>query len=129
MGHGFGTPRAVALYVYAEAFARAGYIVTVFDYRYFGESEGEPRQLLDIGKQHEDWRNALAYTRALDGVDPRRIVGWGTSFAGGHVLSLAGRGEDFAAIIAQVPHVSGPAAVRATGLRKSALSVSFADKL
>lgn len=82
MGHGFGTPRAVALYVYAEAFVRAGYIVTVFDYRYFGESEGEPRQLLDIGKQHEDWRNALAYTRAKEGVDRRCIVAWGTSFAG-----------------------------------------------
>lgn len=40
MGHGFGTPRAVALYVYADAFARAGYGVVVFDYRHFGESEG-----------------------------------------------------------------------------------------
>lgn len=48
-------------------------------------------------------------------------MGWATSFAGGHVLSLAGRGEDFAAIIAQVPHVSGPAAVRATGSRNKEL--------
>ena len=40
MGHGFGTPRAVALYVYADAFARAGYGVVVFDYKHFGESEG-----------------------------------------------------------------------------------------
>lgn len=117
MAHGFGTPRAVALYVYAEAFVRAGYTVVVFDYRHFGESEGEPRQLLDIAKQHEDWRNAVAYARSLDGVNPAQLVGWGTSFAGGHVLSLAGSGEDFAAVIAQVPHVSGPAAVQATGLR------------
>ncbi|WP_291480497.1 alpha/beta hydrolase [Corynebacterium sp.] len=119
MAHGFGTPRAVALYVYAEAFVRAGYTVVVFDYRHFGESEGEPRQLLDIAKQHEDWRNAVAYARSLDGVDPAQLVGWGTSFAGGHVLSLAGSGEGFAAVIAQVPHVSGPAAVRATGLRNA----------
>lgn len=40
MGHGFGTPRAVALYVYADAFARAGYGVIVFGYKHFGESEG-----------------------------------------------------------------------------------------
>lgn len=93
MGHGFGTPRAVALPVYAESSVRAGYIVMVFDYRYFGESGGESRQLLDIGKQHEDWRNALAYTCAQEGVDRRRIVAWGTSLAGGHVLSLAGRGR------------------------------------
>ena len=39
MGHGFGLPRAVALYTYAEAFARAGYTVVVFDYRYFGRGE------------------------------------------------------------------------------------------
>ena len=122
MARGFGTPRALGLYRYAEEFVRAGYIVVVFDYRHFGESEGQPRQLLDIAKQ-QDWRNAVAYARALEGVDPSRIVGWGTSFAGGHVLTLAGEGEDFAAIIAQVPHVSGPAAVRASGLR-SALRVA-----
>ncbi|WP_213576590.1 alpha/beta hydrolase [Rhodococcus sp. USK13] len=119
MAHGFGTPRALRLYAYADVFARAGYTVLVFDYRHFGESEGEPRQLLDIPKQHQDYRNAVAYARSLDGVDARRIVGWGTSFAGGHVLALAGTGEDFAAVIAQVPHVSGPAAVRATGLRNT----------
>ncbi|WP_297452564.1 hypothetical protein [uncultured Corynebacterium sp.] len=48
MGHGFGTPRALCLYRYAEEFAQASYIIVVFDYRYFGESDGEPRQLLDI---------------------------------------------------------------------------------
>ena len=119
MAHGFGTPRAVRLFNYADVFARAGYVVVVFDYRHFGDSEGEPRQLLDISKQHQDYRNAIAYARSLDGARARRIVGWGTSFAGGHVLSLAGNGEDFAAAIAQVPHVSGPAAVRATGLRNT----------
>ncbi|MDV7135283.1 alpha/beta hydrolase [Williamsia muralis] len=119
MAHGFGTPRAVRLFSYADVFARAGYVVVVFDYRHFGDSEGEPRQLLDISKQHQDYRNAIAHARSLDGAHARRIVGWGTSFAGGHVLSLAGTGEDFAAVIAQVPHVSGPAAVRATGLRNA----------
>lgn len=84
MGHGFGTPRALCLYRYAEEFAQVGYIVVVFDYRYFSESDGEPRQLLDIKKQLEDRRQALAFTRRLEGVDPHRIVGWGTSFAGGH---------------------------------------------
>lgn len=119
MGHGFGTPRALGLYRYAEAFAQAGYIVVVFDYRYFGESEGEPRQLLSVKKQLDDWGAAVSFARTLEGVDPTRMIGWGTSFAGGHVLNLAGEGEDFAALIAQVPHVSGPAAVRSTGLKAS----------
>ncbi len=120
MAHGFGSVRALRLYAYAERFAAAGYTVVVFDYRGFGDSEGEPRQLLDISMQHQDWRSALAFARTLDDVDADRVVAWGTSFAGGHALTLAGRGEPLAAVIAQVPHVSGPAAVRATGLRASA---------
>lgn len=115
MAHGFGTPRALRLYAYAEKFAAAGYVVNVFDYRHFGDSDGEPRQLLDVPRQLTDWRHAIEFTRALDGVDSNRIVGWGTSFAGGHVLTLAGTGIRFAAVIAQVPHVDGFAAVRAVG--------------
>jgi len=120
MGHGFGSVRALRLYAYAERFAAAGYTVVVFDYRGFGDSDGEPRQVLDISMQHQDWRSALAFARTLEDADVDRIVAWGTSFAGGHVLSLASKGEPFAAVIAQVPHVSGPAAVRATGLTASA---------
>lgn len=116
MAHGFGGVRALRLYAYAEEFATAGYAVAVFDYRGFGESAGTPRQLLDVAMQHQDWRAALAHARTLPGVDADRVVAWGTSFSGGHVISLAGQGEPLAAIIAQVPHVSGPAAVRATGL-------------
>lgn len=115
MAHGFGAVRALRLYAYAEAFAAAGYAVAVFDYRGFGDSAGTPRQVLDVPMQHQDWRAALAYARNLPGIDPERVVAWGTSFAGGHVISVAGQGEPLAAIIAQVPHVSGPAAVRATG--------------
>ncbi|MDV6264357.1 alpha/beta hydrolase [Rhodococcoides yunnanense] len=118
MAHGFGSPRALRLYAYAERFVEAGYVVCVFDYRFFGDSDGEPRQLLDVVLQLADWRNAVDFARSLDGVDENRIVGWGTSFAGGHVLTLAGNGVRFAAVIAQVPHIDGIAAVRATGFRQ-----------
>ena len=119
MAHGFGSPRAMRLYAYAERFVAVGYVVCVFDYRFFGDSEGEPRQLLDVNEQLIDWRNAVDFARSLDGVDNNRVVGWGTSFAGGHVLTLAGNGVRFAAVIAQVPHIDGIAAVRATGLRQA----------
>ncbi len=117
MGHGFGGVRALRLDAYAEHFAAAGYLVVVFDYRGFGESEGSPRQVLDVRRQLQDWRAALQFARGLPGADPRRVVAWGTSFGGGHVITLAGQGEPLAAVVAQVPHVSGPAAVRATGVR------------
>ncbi|RYI99201.1 MAG: alpha/beta hydrolase, partial [Actinomycetales bacterium] len=65
MAHGFGSVRALRLYAYAERFAAAGYVVLVFDYRGFGDSEGEPRQLMSIRRQHEDWRAAITYAREL----------------------------------------------------------------
>jgi pimeloyl-ACP methyl ester carboxylesterase len=117
MAHGFGSVKALRLYAYAERFAAAGYAVVAFDYRGFGDSDGQPRQVLNVGMQHQDWRAALAYARGLEFVDPQKVVAWGTSFAGGHVISVAGQGEPLAALIAQVPHVSGPAAVRSTGLK------------
>ncbi|HYI46778.1 MAG TPA: alpha/beta fold hydrolase [Actinomycetota bacterium] len=119
MAHGFGSPRALRLYAYAERFAAAGYAAVVFDYRGFGDSDGEPRQVLDVSMQHDDWKAALEFARSLPGIDADKIVAWGTSFGGGHVLTVAGRGETLAAVIAQVPHVSGPAAVRATGFAAS----------
>lgn len=119
MAHGFGAIRALRLPAYAEPFAAAGYTVVTFDYRGFGDSDGTPRQVLDVSMQHQDWTAAIAFARELEGVDPSKVVAWGTSFGGGHVISLAGKGESLAAIIAQVPHVSGPAAVRSTGLLPS----------
>jgi uncharacterized protein len=109
MAHGFAAIRALRLAAYAERFAEAGYAVLVFDYRGWGDSPGEPRRVLDIGGQQNDWRAALAYARALDEVDPTRVVGWGTSFGAGHLLSIAATNHGLAAIVAQVPHISGPA--------------------
>jgi fermentation-respiration switch protein FrsA (DUF1100 family) len=48
MAHGFGAVKELRLDAYAEKFAEAGCAVLVFDYRHFGTSEGEPRQLIDI---------------------------------------------------------------------------------
>ncbi|HEY4452455.1 MAG TPA: alpha/beta fold hydrolase [Solirubrobacteraceae bacterium] len=109
MGHGFAATREMGLAAYAERFAHAGFAVLVFDYRSFGDSAGEPRRVLDIRMQHQDWRAAIAHARTLSGIDANRVVAWGSSFGGGHVLHLAAEDRDFAAVIAQVPHVSGPA--------------------
>lgn len=112
LAHGFGGIREMRLDAYASCFARAGLAAFVFDYRHFGASEGEPRQLLDIKLQLADWTAAIAYARDLDGIDPERIALWGTSFSGGHVLELAARDRSIAAVVAQVPFVDGLAIMR-----------------
>src|SRR4051812_5041100 len=119
LAHGFGGVREARLWAYAERFAAAGMAALVFDYRHFGDSEGEPRQLLDIGRQLDDWRAAVAFARSLDGVDPGGIVLWGSSFSGGHVGRLAAEGGRLAAAISQVPFADGLSALRATGFADS----------
>ncbi len=115
LAHGFGGVKEARLDAYAERFAGAGYAALVFDYRCHGDSGGDPRLLIDIGRQRDDWRAALAHARGLDGVDPNRIVAWGTSFSGGHVVELAAAGERVAAVIAQGPFMSGAAVLWSAG--------------
>ena len=107
LAHGFSAVRDQRLDAYAEHFVQAGLTALVFDYRYFGDSDGEPRQLLDIRRQLEDWRAAIAYARTLEGVDPTRIAIWGSSFSGGHVMALAARDPSLAAAVSQVAFADG----------------------
>jgi dienelactone hydrolase len=103
MAHGLGAVRTMRLDAYAERFRAAGYACLVFDYRNFGDSEGAPRQLLDIRMQLQDWTVAVAYARTLAGIDPDRIGLWGTSFSGGHVIATAARLPGIAAVVSQCP--------------------------
>lgn len=130
LAHGFCGVREMRLDAYAARFAEAGYAALVFDYRHFGASEGEPRQLVDIDRQLADWNAAVAFARGLAGVDPGHVVLWGTSFSGGHVLVTAAADPGVAAVIAQAPHTSGPAAIAGAPLwvaaRLSAIAVADA---
>jgi len=125
MAHGFSATRDEALPAYAEAFRDAGLAVVLFDYRHFGASTGEPRQLLDIGRQLDDYRTAIAYARGLDGVDPTRIVAWGSSFSGGHVMAVAAGDPNLAAVIAQAPYTDGIPTLAAMPL-KNVLRATYA---
>ena len=116
MGHGLGCVKEMRLDAYARRFAAAGYAVLAFDYRHFGASGGEPRQLLDIGRQLADWTAAVAYARALPGIDPDAVALWGTSLSGGHVLAVADGDPRVAAVISQTPHTNGFASMRAERL-------------
>jgi dienelactone hydrolase len=111
MAHGFGAVREARLDAFGERFAQAGIAALVFDYRGFGASEGAPRQWLTVPRQLEDYDAAIAHARGLGGIDPKRIALWGSSFSGGHVLTLGARRRDIAAIVAQAPAADLLAAV------------------
>jgi hypothetical protein len=88
---------------YARRFVQADYAVFTFDYRYFGQSAGMPRQLVDVDRQREDIHAAIDYIKRNRRIDDSRIVLWGTSLGGGHVFHVASERADIAAVIAQAP--------------------------
>jgi fermentation-respiration switch protein FrsA (DUF1100 family) len=102
MGHGFSGTQD-RLFDNAGRFAEAGLAALTFDYRSFGESGGEPRQLVSVEGQLEDWRAAIRCARGLEGVDPDRIALWGSSLGGGHVIVVAAEDPRIAAVVAQIP--------------------------
>ncbi|KAA1418942.1 alpha/beta hydrolase [Nocardioides humilatus] len=115
MAHGLGGTRDSGLEPFARGFAAAGLDVLAFDYRGFGGSAGFPRQTVSLEGQLADFRAAMKAAAALPGVDPTRIVLWGVSLAGGHVLRAAADRTDVAAVVSVVPMVDGiAAAVHAT---------------
>jgi hypothetical protein len=103
MGNGFGGTKDILLERYAVRYREAGYASLTFDYRHFGESGGEPRQLMSIRSQLEDYRAAISYARGLDEIDPGRIVLWGTSASGGYGIVIASEDRDVACAVAQCP--------------------------
>ena len=122
--HGWGGRKQHLLELYAPYFAAAGYVVMVFDYRTWGESDGKPvpvadepmltepgertirvrviREVVDPVDHVADVRAALAYLLAEPAVDPGRVGLFGTSYGGGHVLSVAGTDDRVRAVVAQI---------------------------
>jgi pimeloyl-ACP methyl ester carboxylesterase len=117
MAHGFSATRRERLPAYAERYADAGFAVLLFDYRGFGDSGGGPRQVIDIKRQHEDYEAAIRTARSLGGIDAQRIALFGSSFSGGHVVSVASRHPEVAAAIAQVPYADGIEQLKITPTR------------
>lgn len=105
MAHGWAGVKEMCLPNFAEAFAAAGFVVLVFDYRFLGASEGEPRSQILPDEQRRDYKNAITWACAQPEVDADRIGIWGTSFSGGHVLVVAAEDRRVKAVVAHVPAV------------------------
>jgi len=102
--------------------ARAGYLVMLFDYRGWGDSDGrvmltgerpaargtftaqvrELRGHIDPWEQAEDWFNAISYAAADPMVDAGRIGLLGSDLAGGHVIYVAAHEPRVKALVSQV---------------------------
>jgi fermentation-respiration switch protein FrsA (DUF1100 family) len=115
--HGGGATHEMMLDQYEKWFSEAGLAVLAFDFRYLGESGGQPRQLISPRRYAQDIDAALAFARSRPELDPDRVALWGTSFGASHVVAAAGRHPELAAAVVQCPVLNGRAVATRSGLR------------
>jgi dipeptidyl aminopeptidase/acylaminoacyl peptidase len=96
------------LYVrYHEALTAAGFAVLVFDYRGFGDSEGD-RSLLSPRRQLEDLQSAVTWVQSRDDVVRDAIGAFGSGGTGGGNAVLLGAVDPrVRAVVSQLPVADG----------------------
>lgn len=120
MAHGIGAVKAAGLLPIANRLVSAGYAALLFDYLHFGESDGQPSNVLSVPRELQDFKDVIAWARAQsENWDTKRVVVWGTSFGGMHVTSLMSEDSGLAAGIMQCPCVDGLAAARKMSLSRT----------
>ncbi len=91
--------------IYARRLAAAGYVTMVFDYSYFGESQGEPRSLEVPDIKAGDIHSAVSFLQSLDYVDADRIGGIGICGSGSYMPFAAVSDERIKAVVSVVPAI------------------------
>jgi uncharacterized protein len=96
------------LYVrYHQALTDAGFGVLVFDYRGFGDSEGN-NELLSVDAQVRDLVNAVTYLTTRDDVDADAIGVFGSGgTGGGNAVILGSIDGRIRAVVSQLPVADG----------------------
>jgi pimeloyl-ACP methyl ester carboxylesterase len=113
--HGGGATHEMKLGQYESWFSRAGFAVLAFDYRHFGQSGGQPRQLMSARKHVEDVHAAIQFAKNRPEIDAARVAVWGTSFGASHAVVAAAERDDVAAAVVQCPVLKGSAPAFASG--------------
>ena len=92
---------------YHQALAAAGFAVLIFDYRGFGESDGD-RGTLSPAMQLEDLVNAVTYLQTRDDIDTTRIGVFGSGgTGGGNAVLLSAHDDRIRCAVSQVPVADG----------------------
>lgn len=84
---------------YALEFTKKGHSALTYDYRTYGDSEGEPRQLLSVTKQHQDLKAAIKFIREEKKIES--IILWGTSAGAPYGLVVASQDHHIKGVVCQ----------------------------
>ncbi|ECK3336739.1 alpha/beta fold hydrolase [Salmonella enterica] len=104
--HGFCGIQDILLPAFAETFTQAGFATVTFDYRGFGDSDGERGRLIP-SMQIDDILSVIEWVKGHPGLDTLRIGLWGTSFGGCHVFGAAIRSLEIKCIVSQLAFADG----------------------
>lgn len=103
MAHGFAAHKEMGLNNFAEYFTSNLRIACLaYDNRCLGTSDGEPRREIIPGLQINDYSDAITFVQSLPEIDPDKIAVWGSSYSGGHVLTVGAVDRRVKAVISQV---------------------------
>jgi uncharacterized protein len=105
--HGFTGVKGMVMPQVGECLRAAGYHALAFDYRFFGESGGEPRGRIIPLEQVRDIRAAITYVQTREDVDPDRVALWGTSFGGANVVYTAAHDARVGCVVANIGVMRG----------------------
>ncbi|EHI50363.1 hypothetical protein WH06_24045 [Aeromonas salmonicida subsp. salmonicida] len=104
--HGFCGIREMLLPDFAKAFTHAGFSTITFDYRGFGDSDGEPGRLVPT-MQIDDIISVVNWAKRQPSIDAHRIALWGTSLGGCHVFGAAAKVPEIKCIVSQLAFADG----------------------
>ena len=89
VGHPMGAVKEQSANLYATKLAERGFVTLSLDLSYWGESEGQPRNLVAPDVYTEDFSAAVDYLRTQSFVDAERIGALGVCGSGSFVISAA----------------------------------------
>jgi len=87
VGGPLATVKEQAAGVFAVGLAKNGFITLAFDYRTYGESEGEPRQYENPVNKTEDIQNAISFLSAHENVDSEGIGALGVCASSSYIAT------------------------------------------
>ncbi len=85
--------------LYAKKLAKEGFITLAFDFRNFGESEGEPRFFESPQLKKEDIKNAVNFLAKLDEVNSEKIGAFGVCAGAMYTLMASAEEEKIKSIV------------------------------
>jgi uncharacterized protein len=84
---------------YAQELASSGFAALAIDYRHYGQSEGQPRQLESVDTKKADLLGAVNFLRKHAAVLPQGVALLGICTSGGNVIQAAATDPSIAAVV------------------------------